>query len=62
MIGGERKMRRVAQAVVGTNLALEALPFSFPLKQGGKEMHPAGLCYVPDLGEKVFQLLEQNER
>ena len=62
MIGSERKMRSVAQAVVGTNLASEALPFSFPLKRGGEEMRPAALCYVSDLGEKVFQLLEQNER
>ena len=54
-------MRRVPQAVVGTYLALEALPFSFPLKRGGEEMLLAALCYMPDLGQ-VFQLLEQNER
>ena len=53
-------MRRVTQTVVGTKLALEALPFLF--KRGGVEIHQAALCCVPDLGQKVFQLLEQNER
>ena len=48
--------------MVGTNLSSEALPLSFPLKRGGEEMRPAALCYVPDLGQKMFQLLDQNER
>ena len=38
-------------------------PFLFSMpKRGGEEMFPAALCYVPYLGDKVFQLLEQNER
>ena len=61
-IGSERKMRTVVQGVVGTNLASEALPFSFPLKRGGEEMLPAPLSHVSDLSEKMFPLLEQNER
>ena len=48
--------------MVGTNLGSEALPFSFPLKLGGEEMRPAALRYVPNLGQNVFQLLEQNKR
>ena len=36
--------------------------FPFLFKRGGVEMRPAALCYVPDLGQKVFQLLEQNEK
>ena len=35
-------------------------PFLF--KRGGVEIYLAALCCVPDLGQKVFQLLEQNER
>ncbi len=61
-MGSERKMRKVATEMVGTNLLSEAAPFSFSLKRGGEEIRAVPLVYVPDLGAKVFQLLEQNEK
>ena len=44
-IEGERKMRRVTQTVVGTKLALEALPFLF--KRGGDSLGCSVLCARP---------------
>ncbi len=61
-MGSERKMRKAAAEMVGTNLSSEAAPFSFSLKRGGEEIRAAPMVYVPDLGAKVLQLLEQNER
>jgi len=55
-------MRKAAVEMVGTNLLSEAAPFSFRLKSGGEEIRAAPLVYIPDLGAKVLELLEQNER
>ena len=61
-MGSERKMRKAAVEMVGTNLLSEAAPFSFCLKSGGEEIRAAPLVYIPDLCAKVLELLEQNER
>jgi len=55
-------MRKAAVEMVGTNLLSEAAPFSFHLKSGGEEIRAAPLVYILDLGAKVLELLEQNER
>ena len=55
-------MRKAAAEMVGSNLVSEAAPFPFSLKSGGEQIRAAPLVYVPDLGVKVLQLLEQNER
>lgn len=54
-------MRQLSIQQTGHNLAAEAVPFSYPLKCG-VDLHPAPLVYVPDLVEKVLQVLDQNER
>ena len=61
-MGSERKMRMAAKEMVGSNLASEAAPFTFPLKSSGVEIRAAPYVYVPELEAKVKQLLEQNER
>ena len=54
-------MRKLSIQQCGTNLAAEAVPFSMHLKDG-VDLSPAPMVHVPNLGEKVFQLLDQNER
>ena len=45
-MGSERKMRKAAKEMVGTNLVSEAAPFSFSLKRGGEEIRIAPLVYL----------------
>ena len=60
-IGSEPKMRKEATALLGNDLIAESVPFSFPQKDGGEEIKPAALVYVPNLWRKIEDLLEQNE-
>ena len=61
-MASEKRQRGLSRQQLGTNLTGEAAPFSFPSKQGGEDLRPAPLVYVPDLVAKVLQVLEQNER
>ena len=40
----------------------EAVPFSFELKKGGRELRPSPMGYVSDFKSLVFHLLEENDR
>ena len=55
-------MRHISSQIVGDNLKGEIAPFSFPIPSGGKEIKGAPLVYIPQLVDKVVQLLEGNER
>ena len=59
-IASEKRMRKEAAALVGDNLAAELVPFSFPHKDGGEVIHNAPYAYIPNLWEKIEDLLEQN--
>ena len=54
----ESKVRTLAPDLVGPNLASEVVPFTFSLDGGGEEVCKAPMAYIPDLGEKVKQLLD----
>lgn len=60
-LSSERKQRKRAEVMVGDNLEAEAVPFTFSLASGGEEIRAAPIVYVPDLVEKVFALLQENE-
>ena len=60
-LASEHSMRKLSIQQSGTNLAAEAVAFSLSLKDG-VDLSPAPMVYIPDLGEKVFTLLDQNER
>ncbi|KAL5481350.1 hypothetical protein EMCRGX_G021488 [Ephydatia muelleri] len=55
-------MRHISSQIVGDNLKGEIAPFLFPIPSGGEEMKGAPLVYIPQLVDKVVQLLEGNER
>jgi len=59
-IASEQKMRLKAAELVGNNLGAELTPFSFPHKDGSEEILNAPHAYVPNLWEKVKDLLDQN--
>ena len=59
-LASEHSMRRLSAEQTGSNLAAEAVPFSFPLKNG-VDLRPAPMVYVSDLVQKVIQILEQNQ-
>ena len=61
-LSSEKKQRKVANEQVGDNLKAETAPFSFNLTSGGEELRAAAHVFIPNLVQKVVQLLEQNER
>ena len=61
-LAGEERMCHISSQIVGDNLKGEIAPFSFPIPSGGEEIKGAPLVYVPQLVDKVVQLLEGNER
>eukprot|EP00731_Ephydatia_muelleri_P038060 Em0644g1a len=61
-LAGEERMRHISSQIVGDNLKGEIAPFSFPIPSGGEEIKGAPLVYIPQLVDKVVQLLEGNER
>ena len=61
-IASERKLRKRANAIVTTNLKGESVPLTFSLKSGGEEIRAAPLVFIPELKEKVFQLLHSNSK
>ena len=52
----------MAKEQVGDNLEAETAPFSFSIPSGGEELRVAAHVFIPNLVEKVVQLLEQNEK
>ena len=54
-------MRLLSKDIIGDNLVAEEAPFSQPLRVG-VDVLLSPLVYVPDLGAKIFQLLEENDR
>ena len=61
-LSSKRKQQKIAQQQVGDNLETETAPFSFSLASGGEELRAAAHVFIPNLVEKVIQLLEQNEK
>ena len=59
-IAPEGKMRSEANELVGDNICAEMVPFSFSHKDGGEEIKPAAMAYIPNLWERIKDLLEQN--
>ena len=55
-------MHSIAAKQIGDNLQSEVAPFSFPLDSGGEELHGAAHVFIPNLQQKLFQLLEENDR
>ncbi len=62
-LSSEGKQRDVMkQQLKKMEIKSESAPFTFELKQGGQELRPAPIAYVPDLKALVFHLLDENER
>jgi hypothetical protein len=52
----------IAKEKIGDNLETENAPFSFSLTSGGDEITAAAYDFIPNLVDKLTQLLEQNEK
>lgn len=61
-LSSEGRQRVIAQQQIGENIDSETAPFSFSLPGGGNELRAAAHVFIPRLREKVFQLLEENEK
>ncbi len=59
----ECKERSLAKKLVGPNLEVEMVPFTFHHSQSGsEEIRRAPMAYVPILAAKIKQLLDQNDK
>ena len=61
-ISCEESMRDIAREVIGDNLNGEMALFSFPAYDGGEEVRAAPHVFIPNLNQKIIQLLEENDR
>ena len=62
-MASERKQRDVMRAEVGyIDVHAEAVPLSFDIKSGGRELRPSPMGYVRDLKALIYHLLDENER
>ena len=59
-IASEKSKRKEACALIGDNLKAELAPFSFKHKDGGEVIKQAAIAYIPDLWQKICDLLDQN--
>eukprot|EP00731_Ephydatia_muelleri_P002959 Em0001g2959a len=59
-ISCEEKMRQIARGLLGENLQGEVAPLSFCLSSGGEAIRGAPLVFMPDLNQKVIQMLDDN--
>ena len=55
-------MCHVSKRIVDDNIQGELAPFSFTLTSGGEELRAAPLVFIPNLIQKVTQLLDENHR
>lgn len=62
ILPSERKLRKLSQDLLVTDLKSDLAPFSFGLKYGGEDLRPAPLVYVEDLVSFTYHLLDQNAR
>lgn len=61
-LASEAKERSLAKELIGPNLASEMVAFTFSLDGGGEEIRKAPMAYIPELTQKVTQLLDENDR
>ena len=61
-MASERKQRKLAKEVLGENLTVEKVAFTFPVDGGGTEVKEAPMAYAPNLICKVADLIEYHTR
>ena len=60
-LASEAKTRAEATELLGgENLVAEAAPLTHTLSSGGVEIRPSAFVYVPELWEKIVQMIEAN--
>ncbi len=61
-MASEKKMRVRASDLTDNPLNSEMALFSFTFHSGGEEIKPAPFVYIPNLKNKIFELLDKNHR
>ena len=61
-LASERKQRKMAKEIIGDNLQAEKAPFTFSKDGGGEEIREVPFVFVPNLIQKVADLVAHNER
>ena len=58
----KKVQRSLAKDLITTEIVAEIAPFTYALKKGGEEVKPGAMAYIPNMPDKVFELLEQCAR
>ena len=61
-VGSEKEQRKLSKTLITTDIVSEMAPFTHAIKQGGEEVKPGAIAYVPVLKDKLFELLDQHAR
>ena len=61
-MASEWKQRKLAKEVLGDNLTVEKVAFTFPVDGGGTEVKDVPLAYAPNLIRKVADLIAYHTR
>ena len=61
-MASEKRQRELAQQWSPDCVQAEYVPFSFRLSNGGEEMRPAPFAYIPDIWNRLIQLLDDMNR
>ena len=56
------RMHHVSKKIVRDNIQGKLTPFSFTLTSSGEELQAAPLVFIPNLIQKVIQLLDESHR
>ncbi len=59
-LASEGKMRKEASQLIGKNLDSELVPFAYSHKDGGEVIKTAPFAFIPNLWDKIKDLLDQN--
>ena len=61
-VASERRQRSLAHDIIGENMEAEKGAFGFPQEGGGEEIIEVPFVYIPNLVQKVTDLLVNNRR
>ena len=61
-VTSEKKQRLLSKRLITTEVIGEVAPFTHSIKGGGEEIRKSAMAYIPNLGDKIIELLEQHHR
>jgi hypothetical protein len=61
-VASEKQQRALSKELVTTEVVGEIAPFTHSIKGGGEEVKKSAMVYIPNLQDKIKEILEQLAR